>query len=282
MRWPSELQAFAAALSGAVPTGLAPVEGDAVILILVPGGEVPIGAGPDDPVHADPRAKPSEGPVHVVSLQPYFIGKYELTQDQYRRIAGSDPAAYPVGYSIGEHTVTALHPIEQIRWEEANDALIRVGLSLPTEAQWERAARAGTTTIYWTGDALESLDGAANIADAWAAVHDGPESWRYELDLNDGHTVHAPVGSLRPNAFGLHDTAGNVWEWCGDRYAPYTAPTEPGTGARQAPDDAPRVFRGGGFRATSIHARSADRYSLYADDYRAYDVGVRAARAVER
>jgi len=282
----SGLQAFAAALSGRVPERepgepIAPAEGQAIVLILVPGGRVPMGAAPADAAHIDPRAKPSEGPVHTVQLDPYLIAKHELTQDQWTRIMGHNPAAYPVGHEIGGHTVSPLHPVEQIRWEDAREALFRVGLDLPTEAQWERASRAGTTTVYWTGDTTGSLDGAANIADAWAAAHDGPESWRYERDLDDGHTVHAPVGSLRPNAFGLHDTAGNVWEWCGDRYAPYTAPTEPGTGARQAPDDAPRVFRGGGFRATSVHARSADRYSLYADDYRAYDVGVRAARRVE-
>ena len=93
--------------------------------------------------------------------------------------------------------------------------------------------------------------------------------------------VHAPVGSYRPNAFGLHDTLGNVWEFVQDRYGGYDLPVSPGDGERQAPADAPRVFRGGGFRSNAVHARSADRYGLYAPDYQGFDLGVRAARALE-
>lgn len=281
----SGLQRFAHVLSGAIPVlvdgRIVPTEGDAITLLLIPGGEVMMGAAPGDPTHDDPRAKDIEGPVHSVELAPYFIGQFEITQDQYARIMGANPSAYPSGHQQGAHVVTALHPVEQVRRAEASEAMRRVGLSLPTEAQWERAARADTRTVYWTGDTPESLQGAANLADGYAASHDGPESWRYERALNDGHTIHAPVGSLRANPFGLHDTAGNVWEWCADRFGSYSAETEPLHGARQAGEGAPGVFRGGGFRATTIHARSADRYSLYADDYRAYDVGLRAARQVD-
>ncbi len=94
--------------------------------------------------------------------------------------------------------------------------------------------------------------------------------------------VHAPVGRYRPNRFGLHDVVGNVWEWCIDRYGPYTLDVVPGTSERKSPDDQPRVFRGGGFRASAVHSRSADRYSLYAPDYRGYDIGLRPARRLER
>ena len=75
---------------------------------------------------------------------------------------------------------------------------------------------------------------------------------------------------------------GNVWEWCSDRFGAYTLPTESGTGRRiVSKEDAPNLFRGGGFRASSVHVRSADRYSIYAADYSAYDVGLRPARMIE-
>lgn len=282
----SGLQEFAHLLTGEVPErtprgalSLGPEHG--VVLVLVPGGAGTVGAAPDDPIHPDPRSREAEGPVHTVQLEPWFMAKHELTQAQWRRLTESRPSAYPIGYELGEHTITGMHPVEQMRWDQAMDAVRRGGLTLPTEAQWEIAARAGSATPWWTGAAPRSLQGAANLADRWARDHGGPESWRYEPFLTDGWLAHAPIGGRRPNAWGLHDTAGNVWEWCLDRYGAYTLPVVPGTGLRQVPGDAPHVFRGGGFRSTVSHARSADRYSLYAEDYRAYDVGIRAARAVE-
>ena len=68
-----------------------------------------------------------------------------------------------------------------------------------------------------------------------------PESWRFESVLDDGHMVHAPIGSFAANPFGLHDMLGNVWEWCSDRFGEYTLSTEPGTGKRLAPEDAPNL-----------------------------------------
>jgi formylglycine-generating enzyme required for sulfatase activity len=279
------LQTFVHLLSGdppppdaADPRAAAPGRG--VVLVLLPGGEASIGAAPGDPVHDDPGASPREGPVHTVRLEPFFLGRHELTQDQWLRITGENPSAYPIGREVGPRVVGPTHPVEQVRWAEATEVMRRVGLTLPTEVQWEYAARAGTDTVFATGDDPASLQGYANLADRWARDHEGPESWRYEAFLEDGHLVHAPGGSLRPNAFGLYDMAGNVWEWCLDRYGAYDLPVAPGTGARRAPARAPRVFRGGGFRATVDHARSADRYTLYAEGYRAYDVGLRAARPV--
>ncbi len=216
-----------------------------------------------------------------VKLASFFVGKYELTQAQYARFATDNPSAYVPGRAIGGHTVTWLHPVEGVRHVDVEKALWRMGLALPTEAQWEYACRAGTTTAFWTGDDPQTLRGAANLSDAGGRENGAPKSWRYEEWLDDGHIVHAPVGQFRANAFGLHDTAGNVWEWVADRLAPYEVEPRAGDGFRQAPDGAPHVFRGGGFRATVVHARSAHRYKLYAKDYRAYDVGVRAARAID-
>ena len=111
--------------------------------------------------------------------------------------------------------------------------------------------------VFWTGNTVSSLKGTLNIADMGGRRLGSPESWRFESTLDDGHMVHAPVGSFTANPFGLHDMLGNVWEWCSDRFGEYTLPTEPGTGKRLAPEDAPNLFRGGGFRASSVHVRSA-------------------------
>lgn len=266
---------------------LALTEQSGVVLVLLPGGTFSMGTRVPDEAHprgspnVDPAAKKPEGPVHPVTLVPFFLGKYELTQGQWLRATGENPSAYGAGKEIGGRRHTLLHPVEQIGWKEASQTLARLGLRLPTEAQWEYGARAGTTTIYFTGGAKESLQGAANLADRYCRDNGGPGSWPFETWLDDGYVVHAPVGSFRANAFGLHDTAGNVWEFVEDRYGGYELPVSPGDGERQAPADAPRVFRGGGFRSNAVHARSADRYNLYAPDYRGFDVGVRAARGVD-
>jgi serine/threonine protein kinase/formylglycine-generating enzyme required for sulfatase activity len=261
-----------------------------IILTLLPGSAFWMGANKTGTHNIDPRAKETEGPVHQVELAPFFMSKYEMTQGQWLRMNTHNPAAYPVGTEMEPKPISARHPIEQITWSEANTTLYRYDLQLPTEAQWEYAARglrtAPNTTpdsnpVFWTGDSVDSLQGTLNIADMGGRRLGSPESWRFEAVLDDGHMVHAPIGSFAANPFGLHDMLGNVWEWCSDRFGEYTLPTEPGTGKRLAPEDAPNLFRGGGFRASSVHVRSADRYSIYATDYSAYDVGLRPARLIE-
>ena len=126
--------------------------------------------------------------------------------------------------------------------------LARLGLELPTEAQWEYAARGGTATPWYTGAAPISLRGHANLRDATARRSDGRRaSGQYELWLNDGYAGLAPVGSFRPNPFGLHDVIGNVSEWCRDWFQVYECPVRPGTGERIPVDAGPmrRVLRGG-------------------------------------
>ena len=261
-----------------------------IILTLLPPSSFWMGATKDGQRNIDPRSKETEGPVHLVDLDAFFISKYEMTQGQWLRMNEVNPAAYPVGTALKPRPITALHPIEQITWSEATETLSRYDLKLPTEAQWEFAARGKWTeanetppsnSVFWTGNNIASLQGTLNIADMGGRRLGSPESWRFESTLDDGHMVHAPIGSFKANPFGLHDMLGNVWEWCSDRFGEYTLPTEPGTGKRLAPEDAPNLFRGGGFRASSVHVRSADRYSIYAADYSAYDVGLRPARMIE-
>ena len=241
-----------------------------------------MGAG-DDPSQPnyDPRAAEIEKPVHEVSLDAFFIAKYELTQSQWLRVQKDNPSAYLPGQEQGGITVTAVHPAEHMTWKQAKETLWKMDLILPTEAQWEYANRAGTQTVYWGGNAIADMRGRLNISDRVARERGSPSSWKFEPELDDGYTVHAPVGRFLPNNFGLHDTAGNVWEWCLDRFGAYTLPTSIGDGKRLVDVIEERyTFRGGGFRASSVHARSADRYSIYAQDYSAYDVGLRPARAL--
>ena len=290
----SGLWEFAHVQSGEIPTRdadgrLSLPEDPCIVLVLLPGGTFHMGAqtgtGGADGRNIDPRATAIEQPVHPVSLAPFFLAKYEVTQGQWMRIMGENPSAYPAGREVGDpekKAITIRNPVEQVTWKDSAEAMRRLDLILPTEAQWEYGSRAGTDTIYWSGNSIESLDGTLNIADRYCEQNGGPGSWKYERSLFDGYVAHAPIGEFRANRFGLHDTAGNVWEWCLDHFGSYENPTAPDNGARlNAEEGAPRVFRGGGFRAASVHARSADRYTQYAAEYQGYDVGLRAARSVQ-
>ena len=174
--------------------------------------------------------------------------------------------------------ITLLNPVEQITWDEAHDLMRTLGLRLPTEAQWEYSARAGTTSVWWTGNSVKSLRGAANLADA--SYHSAGRPGDSEEWLNDGFEVHAPVGSLLPNPFGLHDIVGNVWEWCENTYQPYRS------SAAQAMEDDPdrpgdyRVLRGRGGGSSAVFSRSATR-DHFKPQYRWYGLGLRAARHLD-
>jgi formylglycine-generating enzyme required for sulfatase activity/serine/threonine protein kinase len=243
-------------------------EDTGLVLVLLPRGTFTMGAQRDDPdgPNHDPRAESDEGPPHVVKLSPFFLSKYEMTQGQWLRFAGNNPSQYgPAEYSAAWNREgragDLLHPVERVSWEDCAELVARMGLELPTEAQWEYGARAGTSTVWWTGDDVSALDEAGNVSDAYAKAHAG-ESWgNHELALDDGNTSHAPVGSFRPNAFGLHDVIGNEWEWCGDGYQQdfYRQ------GYVQDPLSDPassshRVLRGGAFGFAASGARSSMRY----------------------
>ena len=135
---------------------------------------------------------------------------------------------------------------------------------LPTEAQWEYACRAGTDTIYWSGDEMDSLEGVANTSDAYGKHHGNEHYKEWDPLFDDGETVHARVGSYRGNPFGLFDMHGNVWEWCRDRLGNYDVPVREGDGERQVNEPISwaartRLFRGGSFAGTAVYARSARR-----------------------
>jgi formylglycine-generating enzyme required for sulfatase activity len=235
--------------SAYVPSGEIPVRGDdgklvinadsAMVLVLIPGGTFQMGSKTG-------AGETDEQPVHTVTLSPFFIAKYELTQEQWYRLTGKKPSDFE-----GERL-----PVENVSHDDA-EVLSQWGLRLPTEAEWEYSARAGTQTEYWWGDDL----GPDN------ANCDGCGS---EWD----NKSTAPVGSFRPNPWGLYDTSGNVWEWVQDWMGDYSSgavvnPVGPSEGAD-------RVLRGGSWFNVGGLLRSADRFA-YAPGYRIADFGLRPA-----
>jgi formylglycine-generating enzyme required for sulfatase activity/tRNA A-37 threonylcarbamoyl transferase component Bud32 len=291
-----------------IQTGEAPVENpdpDALnpwtltgetglVFVLLPGGTFWVGAQKEDPEGRNyyPEAHSSEGPVHEIMLDPFFISKYEMTQGQWERLTGADPSHYGRGWSwagdppaeapIQENT--RWDPVEQVSWNDCNRVLGRLGLTFPTEAQWEYAARAGTESAWWTGSDKESIGAkrAGNLMDGWLKRRGGPKYEEYEEWLEDGFAVHAPVGSFAANGFGLHDVIGNVCEWCYDLRGGYESEAEPGTGARRVPESYARVIRGGSYYNTAFYARSAARYNMVSPEQRIHNLGVRPARRLDR
>ena len=179
-------------------------------MVLLPGGEADIGSE---------RLEGSK-PVHTVHIEPFYLGKYEVTRAEWKSVMGSDPGS------------TGNLPVQEVSWEDAqafvaklNERVAGGGFRLPTEAEWEYAARAGDPA---TGEAMESV--------AWfnaPAESLGPH----------------PVGSKRPNKLGLFDMQGNVWEWCSSLYVPYPYDSSDGRESLSAPGL--RVLRGGGFADTA-------------------------------
>ena len=264
-------------------------ERTALMLVLIPGGSFVMGAQREDhgkpnyDPHADvyPDASESDGPPHQVTLAPFFLSKYEMTQGQWALVTGENPSYFGPEAKFGGKQHSLLHPVEQVSWVECERVLRHLRLALPTEAQWEYAARGGTSTVWWTGDEKESVAGAGNLADRFCEENSCPgHALGHEVWLDDGYTAHAPVGSYRANPFGLHDTIGNVWEWCRDRAGSYELPTAENDGERHVESASDRMLRGGSFGYPASRARSANRHSTEPDDRWRW-LGVRPARAIE-
>ncbi len=263
---------FADVRSGSIPTRTAEgelqlVPGSAVVLVLLPGGPFTMGSQATDPKgeRYDKAALSDETPMRRMHAGPFFLSKFELTQDQWQRVAGTNPSSSAEGAPMPGAAAGVLvgtrHPVESVSWEECVQVLGWMGMRLPTEAQWEYAARAGTETIWSSGDTLAELSAAANIADTVGAKAGRTWMEATESDtLNDGYAVHSPVGLFAPNGFGLHDMHGNLWEWCRDAYGPYDPRMSVADNEAYGKVIGNRTIRGGAYYFPSGYARSSRRY----------------------
>jgi len=235
------------ALAADPPTGGLTLElGNTVTLTLVriPAGTFLMGS---------PDAKEQHEVQHAVTItKPYFIGIHEVTQAQYQQIMGVNPVA-----SGNPENVGLTKPVAMQTWPEAVEFCAKLSAKtgrtarLPTEAQWEYAARAGTTTTWSFGD-----DAELRFDYCWSAGSAG------------GHFTH-PVGELKPNPWGLYDVHGNVMEMTADWWAPYPSgpavdPQGPAVGPPAKHDKPVRVCRGGSFYAGVCPV--LDRYGFPDDD----------------
>jgi serine/threonine protein kinase/formylglycine-generating enzyme required for sulfatase activity len=272
---------------------LALEDGSGIVFVLLPGGtfkmgtELPSDDKPASLPNVDPFSQGAkEGPIHDVTLSPFFMSKYEMTQGQWQYFTGSNPSGGPPGgiYGAGDvaKKITWMHPVESVSWEMCALVLERLGLRFPTEAQWEYAARAGTATTWWTGNDVASVEGTANLADQFARKWGGGGSWQSEA-WDDGFTTHAPVNHYRANPFGIHGMIGNVREWCLDWYdRGYPESIREGDGEHLLAPEKRRehVMRGGSFNAPATQGRSAFRPHAR-QAVRSLHFGVRPARALE-
>jgi uncharacterized protein (TIGR02996 family) len=217
-------------------------------LTRVPAGTFRMGSPSDEPGRVE-----NEGPQHRVTLtHPFYLGVYQVTQQQYLAVMGHNPSFFTPQRGGGPD-----HPVEQVAWDDAVAFCARLSAlpeekaagrvyRLPTEAEWEYACRAGTTTAFNFGASATSTQLNFDGNKPYGRAPRGPYLARTSR-----------VGSYPPNAFGLYDTHGNVWEWCQDWFGKYNRRHQ--TDPTGAPRGSRHPLRGGSWYVVSRACRSAER-----------------------
>jgi formylglycine-generating enzyme required for sulfatase activity len=235
-------------------------------MVLIPAGEFSMGS-------ALPEANPDEKPVHTVYVSAFSIDRFEVTNAEYRNFilaTGHKPPrveaawAEPYNWTGTDYpSGKASHPVVLVSWHDAAAYAAWAGKRLPTEAEWEKAARSGLAgKLFPYGDTIEAAQ--ANFFISYLRTR--------EL---------RPVGSFRPNAFGLYDMAGNVWEWCRDWYSPgyyLKSPAQNPSGPLHGEN---KVFRGGAWKNDKKFLRCAQR-GKNSPDYKSAVVGFRCVRTADQ
>jgi formylglycine-generating enzyme required for sulfatase activity len=229
--------------------------GTGIEMVLIPSGTFTMGCSPSN----NYACQSDENPTHQVTLtKAFYLSRTEVTQAQWVATMGSNPSGF---------TGNTSRPVEGVSWNDIQPFNAVSGLRLPTEAEWEYAYRAGTTTAF------HGMPGYLNGTNDDSKV--GTIAW---CSSNSGGQTHAVAGKA-PNGFGLYDMHGNVWEWCQDCYGPYVsgAQTNPA-----GPVSGKRVVRGGGFDvnaySTGNCSASGRLFGGYFPDTKYNELGFRVAR----
>ena len=200
-----------------------------------------------------------EKPQHEVTVQPFFMGKYPITQAQYQEVMSKNPSNFK-----GDE-----RPVEYVTWDEAEEFCQRLSKQtgteyrLPTEAEWEYAARAGTTTPFHFGETITT--DLANYDGNYTYANESQGEYREQT---------TPVGSFSPNAFGLYDMHGQVWEWCQDNWHDnYEGAPKDGSPWLSG-FSSTKIMRGGSWAYNPGVCRSACRFYL-ARGFCDVDIGFR-------
>lgn len=268
-------------------------------MVVVPAGSFMMGAP-----ESEAGSGAHERPVHKVAIaRPFAIGRYEVTRKEYEalgvptevsskkgctNIFGTAPGQRRIepGWSFENpgYFQSALEPVVCLSWTEATQFAQNLSkrtaqpYRLPTEAEWEYAARAGSQEPYFFGTDEKRLCEYGNVA---TTEHPSQLAARPLVDCKDYSARTQAVGIFKPNTFGLHDTIGNVWEWVADCSVPNFAGA-PGDGtAFRTPACVQRVARGGGWGSIAATVRTANRWPAHEPDIRIFSVGFRVARTLE-
>ncbi|PZO57455.1 MAG: hypothetical protein DCF15_07115, partial [Phormidesmis priestleyi] len=240
-------------------------------MLLIPAGTFMMGS-PED----EPERQEREGPQHEVSVPPFFMGRYLVTQAQWRVVAALRQVNRELNLEPSEFKGDNL-PVEQVSWYEAVEFCDRLTAQtgrpyrLPSEAEWEYACRAGTTTPFHFGKTLTTE--VANY-DGNYFYADGPKGAYRETTTPVDHFEIA-------NAFGLSDMHGNVWEWCQDHYDSYDKTPIDGSAWVTSDRDARRLLRGGSWFYNPGGCRSAFR-NYNTPDFRLNIIGFRVSCSAPR
>lgn len=209
-------------------------------MVQIPAGSFKMGSSP-----GERGGSQAEEPQHIVNVPAFFLGKFEVTQEQYQQVMGSNPSHFKGGK----------RPVDLVSWNDAvkfcNELSQKTGRKyrLPSEAEWEYAARAGTTTPFYFGETITTS--LANYAGNSTYASEPKGEYRQQT---------TKVGSFPPNGFGLYDMHGNVWEWCQDTWhGSYKGAPNDGR-AWVDNDNQYRLLRGGSWTYNPVYCRSAYRH----------------------